>query len=83
MVARRHAHGVQSSSRTPASVAVAAYAPVTKGLLMSSIGASIISQAARASHRPLPYPLTAAAHCLVFRTPGELLFGSLLLYYFR
>lgn len=61
----------------------AAYAPVTKAILLSSAGASILSQAARASHRPLPSPFTAAAQLLVFKTPSELLFGSMLLYYFR
>jgi len=56
---------------------------VTKGVLLATFGASILAQAARVSHRQLSTPLAAAANCLTFRTPGELLFGGMLLYYFR
>ena len=61
-----------------------ANAPVTKGILLASAGASIFSQAARASSRhPVPLSLQPLSHILVFRSPAELVFGTFLIYYFR
>eukprot|EP00775_Hariotina_reticulata_P001734 gene1734-2076_t len=60
-----------------------AHAPVSKGLVLGAIGASVISNAARASHRRLPKPLVLLSQVLAFKSPGELLFGCVLLYYFR
>lgn len=59
------------------------HAPVSKGLVLAAVGSSVISNAARASHRQLPRPLVVLSHSFAFRTPGELLFGCFLLYYFR
>ncbi|KAF6266496.1 hypothetical protein COO60DRAFT_1697105 [Scenedesmus sp. NREL 46B-D3] len=59
------------------------HAPVSKGLVLVSVGSSIIANAARASHRRLPQPLVLLSRSLAFRSPGELLFGCFLLYYFR
>jgi len=61
----------------------AAHAPVSKGLVLGAIGASVISNAARASRRRLPRPLVLLSQLLAFKSPGELLFGCVLLYYFR
>lgn len=47
-----------------------------------AVGASVVAQAAKVSRRRVP-ALQAFAHLFVFRHPGELLFGSALLYYFR
>lgn len=47
------------------------------------MGSSLVANAARASHRRLPRPLVLASQGLAFRSPGELLFGAMLLYYFR
>ncbi|GLC36343.1 hypothetical protein PLESTB_000771900 [Pleodorina starrii] len=58
------------------------HAPVSKGLIFATAGASILSQAARASRRTQLVP-AALTHGLVFRSPAELLFGTLVLYYFR
>lgn len=57
-------------------------ASVTKGLLLTTAAASVFAQAARASRRHLPR-LLHFAHPLIFRAPGELLFGAILVYYFR
>ncbi|WIA29290.1 hypothetical protein OEZ86_011795 [Tetradesmus obliquus] len=59
------------------------HAPVTKGLVLASLGSSVLTNAARASHRRLPKPLVVLSSSLAFRSPGELLFGCFLLYYFR
>lgn len=59
------------------------HAPVSKGLVLASVGSSVIANAARASHRRLPQPLVWLSRTLAFGSPGELLFGCLLLYYFR
>jgi hypothetical protein len=56
---------------------------MTKGLVIASVGSSIITNAARASHRRLPKPLVMLSRSLAFRSPGEMLFGCFLLYYFR
>lgn len=56
---------------------------MSKGLLFATAGASILTQAARASRRRLPGPLQLASQAFVFRTPAELLFGTMLMYYFR
>lgn len=64
-------------------VPCAGHAPVTKGLVLASVGSSIVANAARASHRRLPRSLIVLSRSLAFRSPGELLFGCLLLYYFR
>ncbi|EFJ44592.1 hypothetical protein VOLCADRAFT_118724, partial [Volvox carteri f. nagariensis] len=58
------------------------HAPVSKGLIFATAGASILSQAARASRRTQLVP-AALSHALVFRSPAELVFGTLLMYYFR
>ena len=60
----------------------AGHAPVSKGLLFATAGASVLSQAARASSRHPPL-LQSASHALVLRSPAELLFGCAILYYFR
>lgn len=62
---------------------VAEHAPVSKGIVLATAGASILAQAARASRRQLPPGLGTASNLLVLRNPAELLFGALLLYYFR
>lgn len=56
---------------------------MSKGLVLASFGSSVIANAARASHRRLPRPLLWMSRSLALRFPGELLFGCLLLYYFR
>ncbi|PNH04846.1 hypothetical protein TSOC_008994 [Tetrabaena socialis] len=58
------------------------HAPVSKAILIATAGASILSQAVRASRRGpvVPGILTRS---LVFRSPAELLFGALVMYYFR
>ena len=44
----------------------------------------MLAQAASlAARRRVPLLLTAASHALIFRHPGELLFGTMLTYYFR
>ncbi|KAG2426691.1 hypothetical protein HYH02_014731 [Chlamydomonas schloesseri] len=58
------------------------HAPVSKGIIFLSAGASILSQAARASRRVQLVP-GLLSRALVFRSPAELLFGTLVLYYFR
>lgn len=58
-------------------------APVTKFILAGSISSSVILQAAHGfQRRPSPY-LHFLTQSLVFRHPGELACGTLLLYYFR
>ena len=58
-------------------------APVTKFILASSISSSVVLQAAHGvQRRPSPY-LHFLSQSLVFRHPGELACGTLLLYYFR
>jgi hypothetical protein len=56
-----------------------AHAPVAKGLLLGAIGSTVVSNAARHAHRQLPRPLVLASRALAFQSPGELLFGCLLL----
>ncbi len=56
---------------------------MSKALVVATAAASIFTQAARASHRRIPLGLQLASRALVFRTQGELLFGCILLYYFR
>lgn len=58
---------------------VAGHAPVSKGLVLLSIGSTVIQSAARSSHRRLPQPLVTSSKALAFKSPGELLFGCLLL----
>jgi hypothetical protein len=55
------------------------HAPVTKGLLLASIGATVLQSAARSSHRRLPQPLVAGSKALAFESGGELLCGCLLM----
>ncbi|KAF5838279.1 hypothetical protein DUNSADRAFT_3075 [Dunaliella salina] len=57
-------------------------APVTKGLLLATAGASILHQSAR-SGSVAKHAVGAASRVLVFRHPGELLLGVMLIYYFR
>ncbi|KAL3161067.1 hypothetical protein ABBQ38_009450 [Trebouxia sp. C0009 RCD-2024] len=58
-------------------------APVTKFILASSISSSVILQAAHGfQRRPSPY-LHFLSQSFIFRHPGELACGTLLLYYFR
>lgn len=52
---------------------------MSKGLVLASIGATVIQSAARSSHRRLPPPLVTATKPLAFQSPGELLFCCLLL----
>eukprot|EP00877_Chromochloris_zofingiensis_P000158 jgi/Chrzof1/10142/Cz04g30140.t1 len=59
------------------------HAPVSKGIIFASVGASLLSHVARITHRRLPAPVAVASQAAAFRAPGELLFGCLLLYYFR
>lgn len=59
-------------------------APVTKFILASSISSSVILQAAHGLQRRAPSPyLHFLSQSFVFRHPGELACGTLLLYYFR
>lgn len=59
-------------------------APVTKVILASSISSSVILQAAHGLQRRAPSPyLHFLSQSFVFRHPGELACGTLLLYYFR
>ena len=58
-------------------------APVSKALFLVTVGASVVAQAAKVSRRRVPALVDALTHLFVFRHPGELLFGSALLYYFR
>lgn len=58
-------------------------APVTKFVLATSISSSVIVQAAHGFHRPPPAYLHFFTQSFVFRHPGELACGTLLLYYFR
>lgn len=58
-------------------------APITKFILASSVSSSVILQAAHGFHRrPSPY-LHFLSQSFIFRHPGELACGTLLLYYFR
>ena len=58
-------------------------APITKFILVSSVSSSVILQAAHGfQRRPSPY-LHFLSQYFVFRHPGELACGTLLLYYFR
>lgn len=56
-----------------------AHAPVTKGIMLAAIGSTVVANAARSSHRQLPRALVLPSAALAFRSPGELLFGCLLL----
>ena len=58
-------------------------APVTKFVLATSISSSVIVQAAHGFHRRPPAYLHFFTQSFVFRHPGELACGTLLLYYFR
>lgn len=58
-------------------------APVTKFLLATSVSSSVIVQAAHGFHRRPPAYLHFFTQSFVFRHPGELACGTLLLYYFR
>ncbi|GLI63638.1 hypothetical protein VaNZ11_006667 [Volvox africanus] len=58
------------------------HAQVSKALVFATGGASILSQAARASRRTQLFS-TALTNAFVFRSPAELLFGTLLIYCFR
>lgn len=58
-----------------------AHAPVTKGLLLASAGATLAMRALSASHAPRAAP--ALLRALAFRAPSEALFACLLLYHFR
>lgn len=55
------------------------HAPVSKGLVLASIGATVIQSAARSSHRRLLQPLVASSKALAFKSGGELLFGCVLM----
>lgn len=58
-------------------------APVSKGILITSAVASVCEQAARVSQKRLPVAIQVVSNALVLRSPGELLIGLGLLYYFR
>lgn len=59
-------------------------APVTKFILASSVTSSVILQAAHGLQRRVLSPyLHFLSQSFVFRHPGELACGTLLLYYFR
>ena len=58
-------------------------APVTKALCAVTVSSSILLQVARAARRPVPAYIAAFEHAFVFSHPGELLFGTGLLYYSR
>ena len=59
-------------------------APLSKALSIATLAGSVAVQAAaRTARRRLPRLLAAFSHAFVFRHPGELLFGSALIYYFR
>ncbi len=58
-------------------------APISKAVLVATAAASVVTQAARASHKRVPLALQLLSRSFVFRTQGELLFGCILLYYFR
>ncbi|GFR45426.1 hypothetical protein Agub_g6805, partial [Astrephomene gubernaculifera] len=58
------------------------HAPVSKGLVLITAGASILAQATRASRRRQLLP-GILAQAFVFRSPAELFFGALVMYYFR
>ncbi len=70
------------SSSTNAHLA-AGHAPVSKSVLWTSVGATLLSHVTRNSYRRMPVALAHSAHLLAFRSSGELLCGALLLYYFR
>ena len=58
-------------------------APVTKFILASSLSSSVILQAVHGfQHRPSPY-LHFVSQFVIFRHPGDLTCGTVLLYYFR
>ncbi|PRW34075.1 Ubiquitin-associated (UBA) isoform 1 [Chlorella sorokiniana] len=57
-------------------------APITKGLLLGTLGSSVLVQAKMARRRA-PLLVRALTHVLAFRAPGELLFGAALLYFYR
>lgn len=57
--------------------------PVSKFVLAASVSSSIAAQAAQGFKRRPPSYLRFLAQTLVFRHPGELACGALLLYYFR
>jgi len=48
-----------------------------------TVSSSILLQVARAARRPVPAYVAAFEHAFVFSHPGELLFGTGLLYYSR
>lgn len=56
-------------------------APVTKGLVLTTAGSSIVFQAA--SLKDLPSFVRPLRRSFAFRNTGELVFGLALLYYFR
>ena len=56
---------------------------MTKALCAVTVSSSILLQAARAARRPVPAYVAAFEQAFVFRHPGELLFGTGLLYYSR
>lgn len=58
-------------------------APVSKFVLATSISSSVLVQAAHGFHRRPPPYVHWFTQSFVFRHPGELACGSLLLYYFR
>ncbi|KAK9795850.1 hypothetical protein WJX73_004441 [Symbiochloris irregularis] len=61
-------------------------APVSKVLVLSVLGSSVLVQAtsaAGASQHRVVYLLSTAGRLLIFRHPGVLIFGTALLYYFR
>lgn len=57
--------------------------PVSKLVLAASISSSVAVQAVQGFHRRPPSYLRFLAQSFVFRRPGELACGTLLLYYFR
>ncbi len=52
-------------------------------MVLATAGSSVVVQAVRAAHRPLPAAAQLWEQAFVFRHPGELLFGVGLLYFFR
>lgn len=56
---------------------------MTKGLLVATASSSLLLQAAKVSRRRAPLLVDLFTQGFVFRHPGELIFGTALLYYTR
>ena len=58
-------------------------APVTKGLVIVITGTTCLLQGSRGLRRSLPRAVESLSQIFVFRHLGELVFGSILVYFFR